>query len=72
VQVVKHSEALQRQATFNVTAHISRLPPYLAVQFVRFYWRKDTKKKAKICRNVYFPTVLDLLPYCTEEVSPTP
>jgi hypothetical protein len=40
-----------------VTSEISRLPPYLAVQFVRFYFRKDTKKKAKICRTVYFPTV---------------
>jgi hypothetical protein len=43
-----------------VTSEISRLPPYLAVQFVRFYFRKDTKKKAKICRTVYFPTVLSL------------
>ena len=56
------------QAAHNVTAEISKLPPYLAVQFVRFYWRKDTKKKAKICRNVYFPTVLDMLPYCTEKI----
>jgi len=66
--ISKNSPSLKRDATFNVTAEISRLPPYLAVQFVRFYWRTDTKKKAKICRNVYFPTVLDMLPYCTEGV----
>ena len=65
-QVDKFSPTLHRDAVHNVTAEIARLPPYLAVQFVRFYWRKDTKKKAKICRNVYFPTVLDMLPYCTE------
>jgi len=38
------------------------------VQFVRFYWRKDTQKKAKICKNVFFPMVLDVLPYVTEGV----
>jgi hypothetical protein len=67
-EISKNSPSLKREATYNVTNEISRLPPYLAVQFVRFYWRKDTKKKAKICRNVYFPTVLDMLPYCTEGV----
>jgi ubiquitin carboxyl-terminal hydrolase 14 len=69
-EVTKASASLGRDAKFNVTAEIAKLPPYLAVQFVRFYWRKDTKKKAKICRNVYFPTVLDMLPYCTGALRP--
>ena len=33
---------------YNTTSRISRLPPYVLVHMVRFYWRTDTKAKAKI------------------------
>ena len=39
---------------------LARLPPYLAVQFVRFAYRVDTNKRAKILRSVTFPDVLDI------------
>jgi ubiquitin carboxyl-terminal hydrolase 14 len=35
------------------------------VQFVRFAWRKDTAKRAKILRTVSFPPVLDVRNLCT-------
>tara|TARA_B100000795_G_scaffold255472_1_gene227150 strand:- start:213 stop:317 length:105 start_codon:yes stop_codon:yes gene_type:complete len=31
-----------------VKRQLARLPPYLAVQFVRFAYRQDTNKRAKI------------------------
>jgi hypothetical protein len=68
IQVEKTSPTLGRDAGYNVTGKISKLPPYLLTHFVRFYWRQDTKKKAKICRTVQFPFVLDLMPYLTDEL----
>lgn len=67
-QLQKNSPTLGRDAVYNVTGKISQLPPYLLTHFVRFYWRQDTKSKAKVCRNVFFPMTLDLIEYCTDEV----
>ena len=46
----------------------ARLPPYLAVQFVRFAYRQDTNKRAKILRNVTFPDVLDIRNLCATKL----
>jgi len=35
---------------------------------VRFAWRKDTNKRAKILRTVSFPDVLDVRNLCTEKL----
>ena len=56
---------LGREAQFSKKSRIARLPPYLAVQFVRFAWRKDTAKRAKILRTVSFPPMLDVRSLCT-------
>lgn len=48
-----------RVAQYTKKSKIARLPPYLAVNFVRFAWRKDTNKRAKILRTVSFPEVPD-------------
>ncbi|XXQ33962.1 ubiquitinyl hydrolase 1 [Plasmodiophora brassicae] len=66
--IEKYSTLLGRNAIFNKVDRISKLPPYLIVQFVRFFWKKDTQKKAKILRKVVFPLRLDVLPYCTPEL----
>ena len=58
--IEKNSPALGREAQFSKKSKIARLPPCLAVQFVRFAWRKDTAKRAKILRTVSFPEVLDV------------
>ncbi len=34
---------------------ISRLPPYLTAQMVRFFYKVDTQQKAKILRKVTNP-----------------
>lgn len=53
---------------------MSKLPSYLCVQFVRFYWKKEsavggTKAgKAKILRSVMYPRILDLYNFCSPDL----
>lgn len=65
-QIDKQSPSLEREASYTKTSRISRLPKYLPVHFVRFFWRKDTQKKAKIMRKVTFPTEFDAVEFCSE------
>ncbi|KAM9924835.1 hypothetical protein OXX59_004280 [Metschnikowia pulcherrima] len=58
--IEKYNEGLQTNTEHELTKTITRLPKYLTVHFVRFFWRKDTKKKSKILRKVSFPFELDL------------
>ena len=64
----KRSEVLGRDAKWTKAFEITRAPKYLVVHFVRFYWKKDTNKKAKILRKVKFPLELDITEFCSEEV----
>jgi len=59
---------LDTNANWTKTSRVTRLPKYLVVHFVRFYWKRDTNKKAKILRKVKFPMELDATEYCTEEL----
>ena len=67
-QIEKRSEVLGRNAIYTKTSRISRLPKHLPVHFVRFDWRRDTNKKAKIMRKVTFPDELDAIEFCTDEL----
>ncbi len=67
-QIEKTSATLGRQAVYDETSRIDRLPAYLATHFVRFYWRRDINKKTKIMRKVKFPFVLDATPFLTDEL----
>jgi ubiquitin carboxyl-terminal hydrolase 14 len=62
----KHSPALGRDAVYTKSSCISRLPKYLTVHFVRFFWKRDVMKKAKIMRKVAFPAELDVVEFCTD------
>jgi ubiquitin carboxyl-terminal hydrolase 14 len=64
----KRSDVLDTNANWTKTSRVTRLPKYLVVHFVRFYWKRDTNKKAKILRKVKFPMELDATEYCTEEL----
>lgn len=66
--IEKHSAVLDKNTTYTKTAKISRLPQYLTVHFVRFFWKADVQKKAKILRKVTFPKELDILEFCTEDL----
>ncbi|KIW71408.1 hypothetical protein PV04_03582 [Phialophora macrospora] len=67
-EIEKRSPTLDRDATYVKTSRISRLPQYLTVHFVRFFWRKDIQKKTKIMRKVTFPEELDVVEFCTDDL----
>lgn len=67
-KIEKNSEVLGRQAVYTKTSKISRLPKYLTVHFVRFFWKRDTQKKAKIMRKVTFPHELDVVEFCDDRL----
>ena len=64
----KNSPVLGRDAIYTKKSRISRLPKYLTVHFVRFFWKREAQKKAKIMRKVTFPYELDVVEFCTEEL----
>ncbi|KAL0484266.1 26S proteasome subunit Usp14 [Acrasis kona] len=69
--IEKNSPTLNRNALYMKTSKISKLPPYLLVNFVRFEWKNRDKTKAKILRDVKFPTTLDVYDYCTDDYKKT-
>ncbi|KAK1228358.1 deubiquitinating enzyme [Marasmius sp. AFHP31] len=64
----KHSPTLNRTAEYTQTSRVTRLPSYLTVHMVRFAWKADVGKKAKIMRKVKFPEVYDALDTVTPEL----
>ncbi|RMZ92269.1 hypothetical protein DV736_g498, partial [Chaetothyriales sp. CBS 134916] len=64
----KRSETLGRDGQYVKESAISRLPKYLTVHLIRFFWKNDIKKKAKILKKVTFPEELDMVDYCTEDL----
>jgi len=69
--ITKNSYVLDREAVYEKSRKISKLPWYLTVQYVRFFWRQDTNMRAKICKPVEFPMRLDVYPFCTAELQST-
>ncbi|KAJ8508985.1 hypothetical protein ONZ45_g8805 [Pleurotus djamor] len=67
-KIEKNSPSLGRQAVYTQRSRMSRLPTYLTIQMVRFAWRAEINKKAKIMRRVKFPTELDGLDLATDEL----
>ena len=66
--IEKNSPSLGRQAVYHETTRVSRLPSYLTVNMVRFYWRRDINKKTKIMRRVKFPFELDATELVTDSL----
>ncbi|XP_046999620.1 ubiquitin carboxyl-terminal hydrolase 14 [Schistocerca americana] len=67
-QITKLSPSLQRDAVYTKTSKISRLPAYLTVQFVRFYYKEREAINAKILKDVKFPLDFDAFELCTPEL----
>ena len=65
-KIEKRSPALDRDTLYTKKSRIARLPKYLTVHFVRFFWKREAQKKAKIMRKVTFPHELDVVEFCTE------
>ncbi|TXT13476.1 hypothetical protein VHUM_00843 [Vanrija humicola] len=68
-KIEKNSPSLGRSAVYDSKSRLSRLPKYLAVHLVRFYWRRDIQKKAKIMRKVKFPLQLNALEISTDDLN---
>jgi len=66
--IMKRSQVLNREATFNKELKISRLPPYLQIQFVRFFWKSVEQVKTKILKRITFPFTLDMIDFVDEEL----
>ncbi|KAH3767066.1 Ubiquitin carboxyl-terminal hydrolase 14, partial [Pelomyxa schiedti] len=49
-EVEKRSPSLNREAIYTKKQLISRLPKYITVQFVRFFWKKTAQGKTKITK----------------------
>lgn len=73
-QIDKRSQTLGRDAIYNKESKINKLPQYLCVQFVRFYWKQgsdisDTKAgKSKILRSVAFGKNLSVHEFCSDSL----
>ncbi|KAK0125080.1 deubiquitinating enzyme [Cadophora gregata f. sp. sojae] len=67
-KIEKNSSVLDRDAIYTKKSKVARLPKYLTVHFVRFFWKREAQKKAKIMRKVTFPDELDVVEFCTDEL----
>lgn len=67
--IEKRSEFTGVNSKYSVQKEITKLPEFLTVQYVRFFWKKSTGKKSKILRKVVFPFQLDVADMLTKEYS---
>lgn len=67
-EITKHSPSLNRDAKYQRNSKISRLPSYLCVQMVRFYFKEKGNINAKILKDVKFPMQFDMYELCTPEL----
>jgi len=63
--VTKNSPLLDRNAEYTRKARIDRLPAYLTIQMVRFFYKQSSGNNAKILKDVKFPLVYDAFDLCT-------
>lgn len=66
--IEKYNDTLQSNTEYELRRTITRLPKFLTVHFVRFFWRRDTQKKSKILRRVQFPFELDVADMLDESI----
>ena len=68
-----YSDVLQRNSFYEKSQLISRLPQYLTVQFMRFFWKKENIStgskagKAKILKSILYSKNLDLYDFCNKQ-----
>ncbi|KAJ6932428.1 ubiquitin carboxyl-terminal hydrolase 7-like [Populus alba x Populus x berolinensis] len=67
-ELEKASPSLGRSAIYLKESCINALPRYLTVQFVRFFWKRESNQKAKILRKVDYPLQLDVYDLCSDDL----
>lgn len=53
---------------FSIQSKINRLPAYLTIQFVRFFYKEKDNINAKILKDIKFPIEFDAFELCTPEL----
>jgi len=66
--VTKNSVTLNRDAVYTRSAKVDRLPAYLSIQMVRFFYKGRIGKNAKIVKDVKFPLTFDIFDLCTKKL----
>jgi ubiquitin carboxyl-terminal hydrolase 14 len=72
--IEKRSEVLGRDASWTRKQRIARLPPILAIQFGRFYWKPTPDSqdhagvKCKVMKPVAFNSTFDVYEFCSDDV----
>lgn len=64
----KMSPTLEKDCEYKKTSVISRLPAYLTIQFVRFFYKEKGGVNAKILKEIKFPLQLDVFELCSDEL----
>jgi len=67
-QITKHSVTLNRDAQYIRASKIKRLPAYLTVQFVRFWYKEKESINAKVLKDIKFPIDFDAFELCSPEL----
>lgn len=67
-QLAKFSPTLNRDAQYSKISKIARLPAYLSINFIRFFYKEKNSINAKILKDVKFSLNLDLYELCTPEL----
>ena len=67
-----NSDYLGRNCVFEKSQLISRLPPYLNINFIRFFWKQGNSEtgakagKSKILKSVIFSKIIDMYELCDD------
>lgn len=67
-EITKMSPTLERNALYIKSSKLGRLPAYLTVQMVRFFYKEKESVNAKVLKDVKFPLMLDVYELCTSEL----
>lgn len=67
-EITKHSPTLGRDARYLKQSKIKRLPGYLSIQMVRFFYKGKEAINAKILKDIKFPLSLDIFDLCSKEL----
>ncbi|XP_022889503.1 ubiquitin carboxyl-terminal hydrolase 6-like [Olea europaea var. sylvestris] len=67
-ELEKASPSLGRSSLYLKDSRINDLPRYLTIQFVRFFWKRESNQKAKILRKVDYPLELDVYDFCSDDL----
>ncbi|OMJ22665.1 Ubiquitin carboxyl-terminal hydrolase 6 [Smittium culicis] len=68
-KINKNSPTLNREAVYTATSRLTRLPKYLTINFLRFFWKAKENIDAKIVKKVKFPFELDVTEFTSPELA---